>query len=106
MSVTESSTEKLTDRLRLLLQQGGADVITIKIRLKSTPDSERLQKAIDTVCSRLTNAEYIGISGTIHGTVKATRVSALTNIAEVESIDVERTVPVTELMDPERPGSM
>jgi hypothetical protein len=103
--LTDKSADKLTDRLRLLLQQGAPDVVSIKIRLGATSDAARLKKLVDAVSSKLANPEYVGISGTIHGTVKASGVSALTKIDGVESIDVERTVPVTELMDPEAPAS-
>jgi hypothetical protein len=70
------------------------------VRLRGGLSGKKLQSAVRKIESRMQGAEYLSISGTVHGQIPLNVVASVSDLPEVEWIDVEKEVPIEELIDP------
>lgn len=91
---------KLSDRLRTMLDQDGGRTAPVKVRLRADLSAKRLKEAVREIGSRVSGAEYLSISGTLHGQIPLHAVASVSSLPEVEWIDLEKEVPIEELIDP------
>ncbi len=92
--------EKLSERLLNLIESASAKVAPIKVRLKAGLSPQQLKSAVKKVESALNKPEYLSISGTVHGNISLGQLAKVSAMPEVEYIDVEKEVPINELIDP------
>jgi hypothetical protein len=91
---------KMSDRLQAMVRQAPAATAPVKVRLRAGLSGKKLTNAVRKVRSRLGGAEYLSISGTVHGTLPLAAAATVSELPEVESIDVEQAVPIEDLIDP------
>jgi len=91
---------KLSDRLQALLNQHSEQTTPVKVRLQADLSGRTLKNVVRKIALRLTGAEYLSISGTIHGHIPLNAVAQVSQLPEVEWIDIEKEVPIDELIDP------
>jgi len=82
-----------------MVSQDGERTAPVKVRLRADLSGKKLKNAVRKVESRINRAEYLSISGTVHGEVPLNAVARVSDLPEVESIDVEVEVPIEELID-------
>ena len=92
---------KMSDRLRAMVRQARAKAAPVKVRLRAGLSGRQLTGAVRELRSRLGGAEYLSISGTVHGTLPLDAAETVAGLPEVEWVDVEPEVPIEELIDPE-----
>jgi hypothetical protein len=92
--------DKLSDHLQDLLQNGSVRTVPVTVLLHADLTGKRLKNAVQKIESQMEDAEYLDISGTVHGQMRLSGVKNLSELPEVESIDVERDAPISELIDP------
>ena len=91
--------KKVSDRLEQLTGRGEKSA-PVTIRLAAGLPRKKLDRTVRAVQSRLLGAEYLAVSGTVHGTLPLADVAAVSDLPEVEWIDVEPTATTAELIDP------
>jgi hypothetical protein len=91
---------KLSDRLQAMVNQDSARTAPVKVRLRADLSGKRLKNAVRKIESHIAGAEYLSISGTVHGKIPLKAVAGVSDLPEVEWIDVEKEVPIEELIDP------
>jgi hypothetical protein len=91
---------KMSDRLQAMVRQAGAKTAPVKVRLRAGLSGKKLTGAVKKLQSRLGGAEYLAISGTVHGTLPLDTAETVAGLPEVEWMDVEPEVPIEELIDP------
>jgi hypothetical protein len=91
---------KLSDRLQAMVNQDSERTASVKVRLRTDLSGKKLKNAVRKIESRIDGAEYLSISGTVHGQIPLKKVVSVSDLPEVEWIDVEKEVPIEELIDP------
>ncbi|MCI0458950.1 MAG: hypothetical protein L0Z62_18485 [Gemmataceae bacterium] len=91
---------KLSDRPQAMIDQNGERIAPVKVRLRADLRGQKLKNAVRKIESRIDGAEYLSISGTVHGQIPLKAVASVSALPEVEWIDVEKEVPIEELIDP------
>jgi hypothetical protein len=91
---------KLSDRLQALVDRDSEGTAPVKVRLRAGLSGRQLKNAVRKIESRLDGAEYLSISGTVHGEIPLRAVASVSAFQEVEWMDVEKEVPIEELIDP------
>jgi len=91
---------KLSDRLQTLVNQDSERTAPVKVRLQADLSGKKLKSAVRKIESHIIGAEYLSISGTVHGQMPLSAVARLSALPEVEWIDVEKEVPMKDLIDP------
>jgi hypothetical protein len=100
---TESSgtmMSKLSERLEAMVHQDGEQTAPVQVRLRAGLNNRERTNVVRKLQTRIPGAEYLKISGTVHGQVRLNAVERVSELPEVEWIDVEKEVPIEELIDP------
>jgi hypothetical protein len=92
---------KMSDRLQAMVDEDAERTAPVKVRLRAGLIGKELKNAVREIESRIEGAEYLSISGTVHGQLPLNSVESVSELPEVEWIDVEKEVPIEELIDPE-----
>lgn len=94
---------KMSPRLQALVtRDDGASELplaAVKVRLRSGLDVREVSATLNQLERWIPRAEYVPISGTVHGSIRLRDAENLENLAAVESIDLENSVPVGLLID-------
>jgi hypothetical protein len=91
---------KLSERLEEMVSRGGERTAPVKVRLRAGLSEKQVKNAVRKLASRLGGAEYLSISGTVHGRMALDAAASVSGLPEVEWIDVEKEVPLEDLIDP------
>jgi hypothetical protein len=91
---------KLSDRLEAMVNQGSERTAPVQVRLRAGLNGRERTNVVRKLKSRIGGAEYLKISGTVHGRIPLDAVASVSELPEVEWIDVEKPVPIEELIDP------
>jgi hypothetical protein len=91
---------KMSDRLQALINEDSARTAPVKVRLRAELSGKKLKNAVRKIESCIAEAEYLPISGTVHGLIPLAAVAEVSELPEVEWIDVEKAVPIEKLIDP------
>ena len=91
---------KLSDRLQDLVNQDSERTASVQVRLRADLNGKKLKNAVRKIESHIAGAEYLSISGTVHGRMPLSAVARVSDLPEVEWIDLEKEVPIEELIDP------
>jgi hypothetical protein len=91
---------KLSDRLQALVNQDSERTAPVQVRLRADLSGKKVKNAVRKIESQITGAEYLSISGTVHGQIPLSEVARVSDLPEVEWIDLEKEVPIEELIDP------
>jgi hypothetical protein len=83
-----------------MLNRDSERIAPVQARLRADLKGKELKNAVGKIESYLDGAEYLPISGTVHGHIPLSAVASLSDLPEVEWIDVETEVPSEELIDP------
>jgi hypothetical protein len=89
----------LSDRLQALVDRDGKRIAPVKVRLRADLSETTRASAVQRIKSLMTRAEYLSISGTVHGQMPMNAIALVSDLPEVEWIDVEQEVPIEELLD-------
>lgn len=92
--------EKISDRLRALVNGDERRSAPVVVRLSADLSGNALKSAVHDLTTRIDGAEYLSISGTVHGQVPLNDVPQVSELPGVEWIDLEKEVPIDELIDP------
>jgi hypothetical protein len=90
---------KLSDRLQALVKQDNEQTAPVMVLLRADLTGMKLKNAVRKIESHLDGAEYLSISGTVHGQMPLREVARVSKLPEVEWIDVEKEAPIEELID-------
>ena len=91
---------KVSGRLQALVNEDSTRIAPVKVRLRADLRGKKLENAVRKIECHLGGAEYLPISGTVHGQMPLKAVANLSDLPEVEWIDVEKEVTIEELIDP------
>ena len=94
---------KMSSRLQALVNRSGvpSDVspAAVKVRLRAGLRGAEVSATLRRLATWVGAADYVPISGTVHGRIRLTDAEQLAELAEVESIDLETSVPIEALLD-------
>jgi hypothetical protein len=82
--------------------RGGVTVVPLNISIRRDISSKARDTSIKQVgdlCTQKQNLEFIPVSGTVHCELPVARLNELAALPEVEWIDIEKEVPIEQLLD-------
>jgi len=91
---------KLSDRLAALADTRPRGSAPVTVRLRADLSAGEVRGAVRELGLRIDGAEYLSISGTVHGQLSLGTLGDVAALPEVEWVDLERSAAVEELIDP------